>query len=194
MMHRLAACWCAVGCFILSCTGDNSGVIDAGGGWSTNLSFRAASAVGQALPVGTTVGTLNVNSGGFLYTINMAGSADLDQDGILDENDTDDDGDGIDDLTELSDLGTNPQDFGSALRILQVRYTTGRVDVAWAGTDGHRYELLRSGNVGDFTTNLVSVGTVVATGGTGQWHQTTSVLPDQPGTNRAFYRVRLADP
>jgi hypothetical protein len=182
------------GCVALSRAG-NDGLTDTAGGWASNSTFRTALAVGQASPVGTTTGTLNINSSGFLYTLNAFSASDLDHDGVTDENDPDDDGDGIADSVELSELGTNPQDSESALRILEVKYApTGRVDVAWEGTEGHRYELLRSGNVSDFSTNVFSVGTVVATGGTGLWRQTTSILPDQPGTNRAFYRVRLADP
>jgi len=160
------------------------------------------------------------NYSGFLNTFLVAMNLDTDGDGIIDENDRDDDGDLLDDTDELAgsgfdpatpsdplstdtdgdgaddgaeaQAGTNPDDATSIFEIL-FSSRLGTTDVIeWRGRDGKQYEVLQAESVSNLIESPTVVDTVTASGGIGPWFETISVSTNMIPipTNRA-YRIRL---
>jgi len=145
---------------------------------------------------------------------------DFDGDKIPDEDDPDNDGDGLADVSELNGSafkpttptdpldpdtdddgvrdgdeaadGTDPLDLESRLwAITHIIVDSGEVTVTWDGRDGRTYELLCATNAEGLATNGVVVSRVTATGGTGSWYETESSDTNTLVSGKAFYRVRV---
>ena len=160
------------------------------------------------------------NYSGFLNTFLVAPNRDTDGDGIIDENDPDDDGDELDDMAELTgsgfnpatptdpltvdtdadgagdgaeaQAGTNPDDAASIFAIL-FSSRLGTTDViGWRSRDGKQYEVLQADSVSNIMTTPVVVDTVTASGGVGPWFETVSTTTNViPHPTNLAYRVRL---
>ena len=198
---------------------NESAVVDGGGNYSTNATYRHFSAIGQGGPVGFNESTANLNYSGFLNTFLLAPDQDTDADGVADENDPDDDDDGLGDATEIAGTdfspptatdpfladtdadgaadgaeavaGTNPLDPFSLLRILYAS-TDGTDDVVeWQGRSGKTYEVVRGGAVEALGNAPTVVDTVTAVGGVGPWLETTTASTNAAGGTEAYYGVRV---
>jgi len=88
---------------------ESTRTLDAGGNWTSNASFRTVSAVAQPHPVALAENPTHISYGGFLGAFALHTNLDHDTDGIIDENDPDDDNDGLTDGDELSGDSFNPQ-------------------------------------------------------------------------------------
>ena len=195
-------------------------VIDGGGGWSSNATFDTFAAVCQPCPVGVNSDASHLNRSGFLHVFTMHTNLDYDSDGIVDEDDPDDDGDGLDDADELSGdafvpstitdpmtadsdgdgmtdgdeagAGSNPWDPNSLLRIIAVEGGDSHHVVTWQSRNGYAYDLNYAGRVADLAT-AATAATVTATGGVGPWGETHSVATNTSGSEATFYRVEVVD-
>jgi hypothetical protein len=81
-------------------------VLDAAGGWLTGNGLVCLTAIGQGQPVGRTENASYIMHAGFLNAFALS-SSDTDGDGIIDENDVDDDNDGILDWLDNCPLVAN---------------------------------------------------------------------------------------
>lgn len=87
---------------------ERSRVVSAGGGWSSNTTFRTLMTFGQVAPEQSLSNGSFTSLGGFAQTFLLNPNLDSDGDGIADENDFDDDGDGLADAIELAGTAFNP--------------------------------------------------------------------------------------
>jgi hypothetical protein len=154
------------------------------------------------------------NRSGFLAVFLFSPDDDQDANGVVDEDDADDDGDGLSDVIEITGTaflpttasdpldedsdgdgmsdaaeaaaGTNPRDPKAALRITDVSVRDGLVRLSWRSRGGYRYSV-RSGD--DPSAGGVTVTSVLATGGIEPWYETTTTWTNAAGDPLRFYRV-----
>ncbi len=200
-------------------TNEVARVFDGSGGTSSNLAYFSFIASAQPNPTGLTTNGLNRNLSGFLNAFIMFPGLDNDGDGIVDENDPDDDNDGLTDASELgggaflpitgTDMfafdtdgdgasdgeeacaGTNPLDPLNILQIVSIESSAGEAVVTWKARDGRTYQLLGSTNVSSLISDPSVEGTVTASGGIAPWFQTLVEGTNAPVSTQMFYRVRL---
>jgi hypothetical protein len=203
-------------------TAEVARVVDAAGRWATNGDLATVTTVGQPGPAGCSTNPAHINWSGFLNAFLMFPALDNDHDGIVDENDPDDDNDGLPDALELggsafdpttvtdplradsdgdgmSDsqeaaVGTNPGDTNSLLRITGFRQHGAGVIVTWRSREGRTYDLLEAETVAGLVSNAVTVTNVTAVNGTGIWHEAESAGTDAADRSNAVYRVRVISP
>ena len=199
-------------------TDQTSFVVDAGGGTSSNAFFSGVSAVGQGTPIGLTANAAFANYSGFLNTFVARPDLDHDTDGVVDENDPDDNNDGLTDLAELegsafdpatstdvfhpdtdgdgagdrdeSVAETNPRDPNSVLA-LRGEFDGANELIEWKSREGKTYELLRSSGIFELATAPQTTDVVtVLSGGVGPFKETTTVRTNEPPGEGAYYRVK----
>lgn len=198
---------------------NSSSVVDGGGSISSNASFQCIMSIGQAEPVEFNQNAANQKYSGFLNTFVLNPQLDADADGIVDENDPDDDNDNLLDTTELagegfdpptstnpfsadsdgdgakdgqeSVAGTNPQDANSLLEIVRAELVGDTEVVEWTSRSGKQYEVYRTTTAEDLSASPIVSGPFTAIGGIAPWFDTnTSVSNAVAGTN-SFYGVRV---
>jgi hypothetical protein len=197
-------------------------VVDATGRWSTNGAYVTVAAVGQPGPAGWSTNLAHINWSGFLNGFLMFPALDVDRDGIVDENDPDDDNDGLADAVEIGGqsfdpptftdslladtdgdgmtdggeaaAGSNPLDANSLLTITRFGRSANGVVVTWQSREGRAYDLLTAGSVASIASNAVVVTNATAAGGTGVWHAAETSGTDTTGRTNAVYRVRISVP
>ena len=194
-------------------------VVDGVGGGLTNGVYGAVFAAGQPGVIGGSTGAGFRNTAGFLTSFLLHPDRDNDTDGIADEDDPDDDDDLLPDASELSGsefdpgtetdpmqvdsdadgmsdgaesvAGTNPRDAGSRLQITGVEITGGVAAVSWDSRDGYTYELVCASSPDGLATSPAVVDTVTASGGAGDWGETSSEGTNAVGAGGQFYRVQV---
>ncbi|MBN1670563.1 MAG: hypothetical protein JXR37_06000 [Kiritimatiellae bacterium] len=193
---------------------------DGCGGWSTNATCQTVIAACQPCPVGFLEHTNDFLAySGFLHSFLMHTNLDTDADGLVDENDPDNDGDGLDDDEELSGArfspvtatspqeadtdgdglsdgaeaaaGTHPGDAEQCLEISDFQYSGGEVVLTWVSREGYQYEIVCATSVVDLATATQVVATITAGTGTGAWQIAESVCTNSAGETARFYRVDL---
>jgi hypothetical protein len=209
------------GCLCVSLFGEtnSSEVVDGGGLPVSNAFFSGVCAVGQGGPVGLNAGGGFRNQSGFLQTFVWHPAIDTDGDGIVDENDPDDDNDTLTDMSELygtnfnpttstdplssdsdgdgkvdgfeSQEGSNPLDPGSVFQIFRITVSNGMDIVAWRSQGGRTYEVLRTTNIHELLTGSETAEVVTAVGGVGPFLDTTSVSTNPAGPDRMYYTIKL---
>lgn len=200
---------------------NSSSVVDGGGGWCSNTTYRSVTAFAQPCPVGANESAANLNYSGFLNTFILHPDLDTDADGIVDENDPDNDNDGLRDLTELEGIAfnpatatdtqvadsdgdgatdgeeagamTNPLDAGSIFAVTAIR-AGGNLELTWKARGGQQYQIeVRDEVAGGDWEPFGSP--VTAVGGVAPWYATTASLSvSRPAESRQFYRARLVLP
>lgn len=202
---------------------ETANVLDAGGGVSSNATYTNTGAIGQGGPVGSNASAINRNHSGFLNAFVLHPQLDLDQDGIADENDPDDDNDGLGDTAELAGggspvvitdplkadsdddgskdgaelaAGTDPLSDLSRLRIIEIRLESGQAVLCWKSRTGKSYRLLRGVDPQNLKDNPVDLGTIIAgPGGVSPWFETETESPDPaPPSPTAVYRIEVVAP
>ncbi len=189
---------------------------NSGGGWVDGTNHRALVSLGQGCVAGPLAGATRLSRLGFSNTFVLHPLLDTDGDGVVDENDPDNDGDGIRDREELLGVafspvtvtdpqrvdsdgdgmsdgdearaGTNPLDASSRFRVLSLTVSGGNVAITFRGRGGRSYDVLAAKDVADLTTS--PDGTVSAVGGAPPWYETnTSVFRE--AEDRGVFGIRL---
>ena len=201
---------------LLSGPSEQTRVLDAAGGWSSNNSHIAVSAVAQPMPVGEGEAGGRRNRSGFLHAFLLM-ETDTDGDGAPDEDDADDDNDRISDGDELSGAsfeprtttdpmasdsdgdgaddgseavaGTDPTDSNKVLRITGLERAGPDVTVRWQARDGYSYEGRGARAPGDIKSTPLLVTNITATGGSGVWEEVEGSWTHRTGETGLFYRI-----
>jgi len=105
---------------------------DGSGAHMTNGTLSAFTAGGQSGGIGYATGSTLQNYAGFLAGTILYGDLDTDRDGLADEMDADNDGDGMIDRHELI-AGTEVSNSNSLLRILAITAAGPAQQVEWQG-------------------------------------------------------------
>ena len=197
-------------------------VLDSCGGWSSNSVCTSIIAACQPCPIGVISGATHVSRGGFLESFLLYPAMDNDGDGIVDENDPDDDNDGLTDIQEIEGIacdpvtptnpflrdsdgdgmsdsvealsGTDPLDAQSSLKIVLLTKDLSGFHVTWKSREGRKYDLLRGVSLEVLSASPELLTTVTAGSGSGVWHETQSTATDPAATGKAFYRIRISIP
>lgn len=198
---------------------EESRTLAGGGGWTSNQVAQTFSVVGSLAPGGFTRNSSFINQAGFASSVVLQPLVDTDTDGVIDENDPDDDGDGMEDATELAGssfdpvtptaplaadsdsdgttdgdeavAGTNPHDAAARLRITDLQPQGGDVVLTWQSRDGYQYDLLGATSVTALAVAPSVVDCHTAAGGTAPWYEVLSVATNTPGGPTLFYRVEV---
>ncbi len=200
---------------------NRSSVVNGGGGWCSNVTYRSVTAFAQPCPVGANQSANQLNYSGFLQTFVMFPELDADSDGIADENDPDNDNDTLTDLDELAGTAfdpvtptdtqladsdsdgasdgqeagamTNPHDADSIFEVTAIQ-TGGNLELTWKARGGQQYQVeYRNDMTGGDWAPFGSP--VTAVGGSAPWYETlASLTVTMPVEHRQFYRARLITP
>jgi hypothetical protein len=194
---------------------------DAGTAALSNGAVRLVVAAGQGQSLGALSGGGTTLYPGFLGCATLFPALDHDADGLCDEVDSDNDGDGLADLDELlgtrfpvatatdvnaadsdgdgaSDgdeavMASNPLDAQSLLRLTQIRsLTDGSVALAWQSQNGVTYAVDWGVSPRAAALTNALAGTFTASGGSGPWGDVeTAAAVERPAASNAFFRVRI---
>jgi len=204
-------------------------VMNGFGGRSTGGAYTHIGAGAQPGGIGVSYegGSANyaggtINRAGFLNTFVMFPDRDTNGNGLPDELDPDNDGDGLWDHWEvtgekfnpvtptnpnlvdsdnngISDFaemiaGTNPNDIDAGFVIIDVENTGGQREVTWTARGNHEriYVVRALDNSFDGTPSTVVWSNTVA-GGVAPWYATTATLADPAATSR-FFAVQVIKP
>jgi hypothetical protein len=206
----------------LSGTRESARVLDAGGGWCTNTVFSSLTAACQPTPVGPNSDAAHLNCSGFLQAFLMHTNLDNDADGIVDENDPDDDNDALGDAQELAGgqfdpstetdpmdpdsdgdgasdgeeaaAGTNPTNEASLFSIRDMHVVGESAAITWQGRDGRVYDLMAASNAADAGSSASVVTSITARGGSPPWFETETTVTNVSTARRMFYRLTVRQP
>ena len=218
---RIAACLAASGIMVLAACGQDytnkSTCLDGAGDWSTGGGYTNISAIAQPGGVGVSAGGDYMNYAGFLGTFSLKGG-DMDNDGVDNEADADNDGDGLDDYTEVAgdafsplaatdhnladsdgdgvidgdEAGaqTNPNDSNAFLRITSIAKSGADKELKWVARSNVSYRIRSTdGSMSGRPTDILDEMTVT-TPGTGTWQVAEGTYADTLGdTNARFYAI-----
>lgn len=199
---------------------NESWVLDGGGGRSSGDAYVQVSAWAQ--PGGilcSTNGALQ-NYAGFLGTFVLRPDLDHNGNGLPDEYDADNDGDGLGDRLELAgtafsptsttDLnransdgdpaddgeesvaGTDPNDPDAYLTILNIARAGSNVDITWRARGGKSYRFL--GHDGpSYDLPATVLGTQTVAGGSAPWYVRTNTVQDAGSglLDARYYRIQV---
>lgn len=196
-----------------------SHVLDMAGGRSTNALYTHISSVGQSGGFDISSAPSCENQAGFLTAFYMQPDLDTDGDGLADEADPDNDNDMVNDEDEITGsiyagpavtdpnnadtdgdgfndgdeaiAASDPTDDTMYLHITSIEAAgiTNGVIIGWQAQGGKYYKVMK---MDDLLTDDSGtwLGTVLATGGTGVWYNTTANYTDvtsPPATGRYYY-------
>jgi len=196
-------------------------VLDGCGTLAQGGSYSNLAAAFQAGAVGTARGETFYHSAGFIHIFQLNAGTVLNQHGILNELDPDNDGDGLYDEDELTGAafspltptdpnnpdsdadglsdsaeakaGTDPSDRTIRLIITSIsRPDLTQTELRWSGRAGRTYEVLRNdGALGDGQFGVK--GTATDPGpGSGSWQVVTNQWTDTAASsNVLFYTIRI---
>lgn len=196
---------------------NSSSVLDGCGGWCSNATYKTLIAAHQPCPVGFNQSASHLNYSGFLQTFVLHTNLDTDADGILDENDPDNDGDGLDDSAELggtsfspntvtdtqladsdddgasdgheAGAGTDPWNAGSLLEVTRMVGGSNAVQVVWKSRQGYTYDVLAVTNLDGLAAVTAVVDTVVGGAGVGPFLETMSTSATLSAEPGRFYLI-----
>jgi len=208
---------------------NTSSVMNGFGGRSTGGTYAQVSAGAQPGGIGTSYegGPAHysggrINRAGFLNTFVMFPDRDTRGNGIPDELDPDNDGDGLWDHWEVSGekfspnsptnpnlvdsdnngisdfaemiAGTNPNDPASAFQIVAIEPDGANKEVTWRarGNNERIYVVRTIDGSYNGTPNVVIWSNTVA-GGSAPWYETTETISD-PSVNARFYAIEVINP
>lgn len=196
-------------------------VMDVTGNQVSGGGIHGVYAAGQGGSVAQAEGGGVTHYAGFLGCFLLSSALDTDQDGLVDELDGDNDGDGLTDLAEASGSGfspqtvtdlnatdsdhdgmtdgeesvarTNPLDPGSLLAITGITLGSGpTAKLTWKARDGMNYNIYRTEDLTDPGASTY-VTTVSAAGGTAPWYETSaSTDVDAATSTNAMFSVEIA--
>ena len=132
--------------------------LDGSGAHMTNGTLVAFTAGGQSGGIGYGTGNDLQNYAGFLAGILLHGNLDTDQDGLADEMDADNDGDGMIDRHELV-AGTEVSNSNSLLRILTITAAGLGQQVEWQGGVVATQRLMRKRDLMDAGESWLAIYT-----------------------------------
>ncbi len=206
----------------LSTVHDGSGVMSDNTVELDGVAYRHVSAGGQPGGVFSSAGGDMVNNAGFLQAVDIKRpDQDTDSDGVIDELDLDNDGDGLPDLTEVegsafdpttptlvnvadtdgdgipdhdeSVAGTDPTDEDAFLQITSIESESGEVVLSWTARDGKQYRVLSAD--GSHTYPFPDeAGSVTAVGGDAPWYETTGHFTNEAPVEVRTYAVEVVVP
>jgi len=198
-----------------------SSVLDGSGTRSSGGTYNHISAAGQPGGMSESSSGQLVNQAGFLHTFFLRPDLDTDGDGLPDEADSDNDGDTLADLTELTGsafnpvtptevnvadtdsdgaadgaeaaAGTDPTDPSVALQFVAVsRNPTADVcAVAWLARGNHEKTYVLREHISLLLTNALVCFSNTVAGGAPPWYVVTNWVAVTTPTNAAFYRVSV---
>lgn len=193
--------------------------LDAGGGWVSNGATSCAFSWGPSQPTGAhQVGT-HAERAGFLARWVMFAAADIDGDGLADELDNDDDGDGLDDRAEMAgtvfpngvitDPTVSDSDGDGATDGQELRHLTNPTDASSlfciegvTFDDDLGWKIIEFSGRGNGQAYRVlrratpdgpnlSTQTLNVAGGTAPWYNVSAATIDVVETNRCYYILQL---
>lgn len=202
-------------------TNETCGLASAGG-WSSNASFRSFHVLGQEAAAAALATNVDFAAwSGQLGAFVMSPGRDADGDGLADENDLNDDGDGLPDSVELAGsafdpatptdplstdsdadgsddrdeavAGTNPRNEDSRLEFISVSGADGDGTVVWRGRRDRRYAVLSGTNAVSLRDNPSLLGTVTAVGGAAPWYETETSFTNSLTVRNRCYWVRVLE-
>jgi len=185
--------------------------------------WRHVSAGAQPGGIGSGTGGTLDHRAGFLQAVEVRKPGlDTDGDGVPDELDRDNDGDGLFDIDELTGApwgglvttdhnhpdtdrdgssdgtelvaGTNPTDEDSVFQIIEIASDGSDAELTWTARGNHEriYVVKAIDGSYDGTPSVVVWSNTVA-GGIAPWFETTETITD-PGVNTRFYAVEVIAP
>jgi hypothetical protein len=206
----------------LSTVHDGSGVMSDNTVELDGVAYRHVSAGGQPGGVFSSAGGDMVNNAGFLQAVDIKRpDQDTDSDGVIDELDLDNDGDGLHDLTEVEGSAfdpttptlvnvadtdedgvsdhdeslaeTNPRDREAFLRITSIRNESDEVVLNWTARGGKQYRVLSADDSHTYPFPNVE-DTVTAEGGDAPWFETTGRFTNETPVEVKTYGVEVVVP
>lgn len=170
--------------------------LTSGGGGSSNTMYQGWGAIGLPVMETRLASPTWLTSAGFLAAFLLFPECDFNGNGIPDEDDPDDDGDGLADADELSgrlfdpatltdpfgwdtdgdglsDLeelltGTNPRDPDSRL-VVSIGVAGEEIILQWDGREGKTYQVLSALTIPELIRSACTNAQITAQGGTGLW-------------------------
>jgi len=182
---------------------------------SQNISYGV---VGQPMVTGLLLSDSNTAFTGFMDSFVMFPTRDADDDGIPDESTKDNDGDSINDLTELEGsafspntptstqrkdtdwdgmddeieliAGTDPTDPTSYLKVNEINITNQQFIISWIGRANIDYQIVLYTNI-IFSNDYFVSSTISSTDGTGDWQTTWLSWTNNIDIQAKYYKIRL---
>ena len=189
---------------------------DAAGNWGQSSEYHGFATIGQSSAIRTTTNSSYQSLNGFLQTFVMFPQRDSNGNGIPNENDPDDDGDGISDAMELNGsafspqtptsilesdtdndgltdeeeriCGTDPTNESEALRV-EIELENERTVISWGGREGKIYDVLFATSITQMLENPLVVETLTAGDGTGVWMKTQCMHTNNQTAASVLYRI-----
>jgi len=182
---------------------------------SQNISYGV---VGQPTGSGMLLGDNNTAFTEFMDSFVMFPDRDADEDGIPDESTKDNDGDSINDLTEIEGTsfspttptstqrkdtdwdgvnddieliaGTDPSDPTSYLKVNEINITNQEFIISWKGRANIDYQIVLYTNI-VFSNDYFVSSTVSSTNGTGDWQTTWLSWTNNIDIPAKYYKIKV---